>query len=81
VESPLLTLGGSPLHSQEGAGRPPIGPAVGKSEDYRRFAHACLEIAHSTENPQTRAVMLQMAQVWLRLAEDRPSNDGEGPGD
>jgi hypothetical protein len=41
------------------------------SEEYRRFARECLEMAQSTEDEQTRAVLLHMAQVWLRLAEAR----------
>jgi hypothetical protein len=43
---------------------------TGRSEQYRRFAARCLEIAHSIQTPQTKAVMLKMAQVWSRLAED-----------
>ena len=43
---------------------------MGKSEDYRRFAQECLEMANTTENPQVRATLLQMAQVWLRLAQE-----------
>lgn len=38
------------------------------SEDYRRFAGACLEFAGATEDEQTHAVLIQMAQVWFRLA-------------
>jgi hypothetical protein len=40
-----------------------------RPEDYRRFAEECLKLGHATENQQTRALFLQMAQVWLRLAE------------
>ena len=43
---------------------------MGRSERYRQFASRCLDIARATENAQTKAVMLQMAQVWSRLAED-----------
>ncbi len=42
---------------------------VKKSEEYRRFAQECLEMARTTEDEQTRAVLIQMAQVWLRLAQ------------
>jgi hypothetical protein len=45
-------------------------PRMGKSEKYRRFAQECVEMARTVESPQTRAVLLQMAQVWFRLAED-----------
>jgi hypothetical protein len=41
------------------------------SQEYRRFARECLEMAQNTEDEQTRAVLLHMAQVWLRLAEAR----------
>jgi hypothetical protein len=40
-----------------------------RSEDYRRYAEECLRLAQTTDNQQTRASLLQMAQVWLRLAE------------
>ena len=43
---------------------------MGRSDQYRRFAARCLEIARSIDNPQTKAVMLKMAQVWSRLAGD-----------
>jgi hypothetical protein len=44
---------------------------VSRSEKYRRFAQACLEIAHRAEDQQARASLLHMAQVWFRLAEER----------
>lgn len=40
-----------------------------RSEDYRRYAEECLRLGQTTDNQQTRATLLQMAQVWLRLAE------------
>lgn len=46
---------------------------MGRSGQYRWFAGRCLEIARFTEDPQTRAAMLQMAQVWLRLANEQDS--------
>jgi hypothetical protein len=44
---------------------------VPKSEQYRRFARACLEIARRAEDQQARASLIHMAQVWFRLAEER----------
>jgi hypothetical protein len=41
---------------------------MGRSEEYRRFAAECLEMASAFDNPQARAVLLQMAQVWFRLS-------------
>ena len=43
---------------------------MAKTDDCRRFARACLEEARATRDPQTRALMLQMAQVWHRLAHE-----------
>ena len=44
-----------------------------KLEQYRRFARACLELARKADDERTRASLLHMAQVWLRLAEERVS--------
>jgi hypothetical protein len=44
---------------------------MSKSEDYRRFAGVCLYIAATTDDERTRAIFVQMAQVWFRLAEER----------
>jgi hypothetical protein len=49
-------------------------------EDYRRFAEECLRLGQTTDNQQTRAVLLQMAQVWQRLAEQNERN-GNGSGE
>jgi hypothetical protein len=43
---------------------------MGRSAEYRRFAVRCLEIARAMRDERTRAVMLQMAQVWSRLADE-----------
>jgi hypothetical protein len=39
------------------------------SQKYRRFVRECLEIAETMDDPQARAVMVQMAHLWFRLAE------------
>ena len=43
---------------------------MGRSEEYRRFAAECLEMASAFDNPQARAALLQMAQVWFRLSSE-----------
>lgn len=43
---------------------------MGRARGYRRFAGHCLEIAQSTTDPQTKAVMVLMAQIWSRLADE-----------
>jgi hypothetical protein len=48
---------------------------VDRSDQYRRFAQECLDMARTSENEQTRVVLIQMAQVWFRLAEARESDD------
>jgi hypothetical protein len=45
------------------------------SEIYRRFARACLEFADATEDEQTRAALIQMAQVWFRLAVEHENDE------
>jgi hypothetical protein len=45
-----------------------------KSEEYRRFAEECVQIARSAKSPQSRAALLQMAQVWFRLAQEHVSD-------
>lgn len=42
---------------------------MGRSDNYRRYAKECLDLASTVPDANTRASMLQMAQVWLRLAQ------------
>ena len=44
---------------------------MARSEEYRRFAQASLEIARNAEDEGVRASLVHMAQVWFRLAEER----------
>jgi len=44
---------------------------MGRCQEYRRYARECLEMANVTEDPQLRATLLQMAQTWFRLADER----------
>src|SRR5262249_2726268 len=43
---------------------------VSASTRYRRLARECLEIAHTFPGGERRTVLLQMAQVWQRLADE-----------
>jgi hypothetical protein len=47
---------------------------VDRSDQYRRFAQECLEMARTSESDQTRVVLIQMAQVWFRLAGAHATN-------
>lgn len=48
---------------------------MGRSDEYRRFAAECLEIVRKSKDRQTRNVLLQMAQVWSRLANEMAEAD------
>ena len=50
---------------------------MSKSEQYRRFAQACLEMARNAKDERARASLLHMAQVWFRLAEERVNEADE----
>ena len=41
---------------------------MGRSDEYRRYAAECLEMASVIHDLKARATLLLMAQVWLRLA-------------
>ena len=40
-----------------------------RCDAYRQFAAQCVELARTIDSPRDRAVMLDMALVWSRLAE------------
>jgi hypothetical protein len=40
-----------------------------RGNEYRRRAKTCFDAAHSTENEQTRAALLRLAEDWLRMAQ------------
>ena len=50
---------------------------MGKSDEYRRHARECLEMASAITDPRARASLLQMAQVWFRLAGGMPADAKE----
>jgi hypothetical protein len=37
---------------------------------YRRLAQECLETARMIQNVETRATLVEMAQIWQRLADE-----------
>ena len=45
---------------------------MGKAEKYQRFAEECMELARTAKDARARAVLLHMAEVWLRLAGIHP---------
>ncbi len=45
-------------------------PGTDDANEYRRCALECVEMANAMDNPIHRLVLLQMAQAWMRLAEN-----------
>lgn len=39
------------------------------AEDHRERARQCLRLAQETTDPASKALLLEMAQVWIKLAE------------
>jgi hypothetical protein len=50
---------------------------MGRSDEYRRYAAECLEMASALHDAKARASLLHMAQVWLRLAGQGKLQDAE----
>jgi hypothetical protein len=45
------------------------GSAVPTYKEYQERAAECLRLAQSTNDPTNKALLLEMAQTWVRLAE------------
>jgi hypothetical protein len=46
-------------------------------DDYRRLAAECLAIARTTTNPNVRAVLVHLAEVWNKLANERANQSDD----
>jgi hypothetical protein len=47
---------------------------MSKADYYRRLASECATMAQRTDDTTSRAVLLHMAEVWIKLArEDEPT--------
>ena len=57
------------------------GDPMRRSDEYRRYAAECVEMASVFHEPKARAALLQMAQVWLRLASQRTLHNAEEKAD
>ena len=42
---------------------------MSKGEHYRELADECLNLANSIDSREARALLLRMAEAWLRLAD------------
>jgi len=48
-----------------------MGEHESKSERYRRLAQECLEAARTVQSEQLRLALIEMAQVWMRVADEK----------
>ena len=46
-----------------------------RADEYRRRAQECLDFARKISLERDRAVILEMAQGWLRLAEEQETQE------
>jgi hypothetical protein len=46
-----------------------------RAEEYRRRAQECLDLARKISLEKERAIILAMAQSWLRLAEQQEAQE------
>ena len=49
-----------------------------RADEYRRLAHQCLDVARTISNEEGRVTLVQMAEVWLRLAEEQETASSLG---
>jgi len=53
---------------------------MAKADEYRRYASECVRLAQHTSGTAEKALLLQMAETWRRLAERadarKPDDDG-----
>ncbi len=47
---------------------------VSNYEQYRRYALDCLGLANKTNDLSTRTLLVDMAQAWVKLAEQAAKN-------
>jgi hypothetical protein len=40
---------------------------------YPQYSFDCLQLANTTSDPETKAVLVDMAQAWMKLAEQANS--------
>ena len=59
------------LHGEVGTG----GHLMVVADIYRRYAAECVSMSQRRENVDDKALLLQMATMWLNLAEFAEKND------
>ncbi|HEY7244821.1 MAG TPA: hypothetical protein VH678_13180 [Xanthobacteraceae bacterium] len=49
------------------------------ADDYRRHASECVRLAQNARSPTDKALLLKMAETWLRLAEQAEGRESSKP--
>jgi len=52
---------------------------MASAEEYRRHAGECVRLAQAAQSPSDKALLLRMAESWLRLAEQAESRGQKKP--
>lgn len=45
------------------------GPTIEKRHQYVSYAEHCVKLARQTSDPESRAILREMAEEWLRLVD------------
>ena len=53
-----------------------MGDFMARGEEYRRLAADCVRLSQQTENQETKALLLEMAEKWRELAERADNQSG-----
>ena len=51
---------------------------MSKADEHLQRAAECIRIARKSHDPKTKAVLLEMAQAWLKLAARAARDDPDG---
>jgi hypothetical protein len=49
-----------------------------RAEQYRRYAAECVRVAQETKNSADKALLLQMAETWRRMADKAEGEEKAG---
>ncbi len=48
-------------------------------DHYRQHAPDCLQMANGVSTPKSKAMLLEMAEAWLKLADQAAESPATGP--
>ena len=52
---------------------------MASADAYRRHASECVRLAQETQSPTDKALLLRMAETWLRLAQQAENRGQKTP--